>query len=194
MTHEPASTSRSVAHHSPARGLDPRALLEEIRSVGITHVITVPDTHQRTLLALLADANDPALITACTEDEAVGINAGLYCGGAKPMLLIQNNGLYACLNTLKALPLDARVPTFMLIGEHGRDVTLPSRDNTDLSVRMLEPTLELWGVPYSRLERGDDLSNFERAYRHCQHEGGPVAVLVGAPLSKASAEVQRRPG
>ncbi|MGH8239995.1 MAG: hypothetical protein ACREXP_23690, partial [Steroidobacteraceae bacterium] len=139
-----------------------------------------------------ADTNDPALITACTEDEAIGINTGLYCGGAKPMLLIQNNGLYACLNTLKALPLDARVPTFMLIGEHGRDVALASRDNADLSVRMLEPTLELWGVSYSRLEQDEDLGNFQRAYLHCQHEGGPVAVLVGAPLGKASPDAQGR--
>lgn len=193
MTHEHASMTRTVARHSPARGLDPRALLEAIRSVGITHVITVPDTHQRTLLALLADTEHPALITACTEDEAIGINAGLYCGGAKPMLLIQNNGLYACLNTLKALPLDARVPTFMLIGEHGRDVALPSRDNADLSVRMLEPTLELWGVSYSRLERAEDLENFQRAYSYCQHEGGPVAVLVGAPLANASTPAKGRP-
>jgi len=191
MSHEPAAATRSVARHSPARGLNPRALLEAIHSVGITHVITVPDTHQRTLLALLADIDDPALITACTEDEAIGIATGLYCGGAKPMLLIQNNGLYACLNTLKALPLDARVPTFMLIGEHGRDVALPSRDNADLSVRMLEPTLELWGISYSRLEQEDDIGNFQRAYRYCQHEGGPVAVLVGAPLGKALPEAQR---
>lgn len=170
---------------TPARALDPQALLEAIRAVGITHVITVPDTHQRTLLALLAVTDRPRLITVCTEDEAIGINAGLYSGGARPMLLIQNNGFYACLNTLKAIALDARVSTFMLIGEHGRNVNLPSRRNVALSVRMLEPTLELWNVPYLRLESPEDLSNFERGYRCCQEQGGPVAVLVGAPTGDA---------
>lgn len=168
---------------SRAHSIDSRALWEAIRAAGITHVITVPDTHQRTLLALLAQSDDPKLITVCTEDEAIGINAGLYIGGARPMLLIQNNGLYACLNTLKAIPLDARVPTFMLIGEHGRDLATPSRENADLSVRMLEPTLELWNVLYYRLDSQEDLGNFERGYRRCQTQGGPVAILVGAPTA-----------
>ncbi|MGH9843520.1 MAG: thiamine pyrophosphate-binding protein [Blastocatellia bacterium] len=168
----------------PARAVDARTLLDAIRSAGITHVLTVPDTHQRTLLALLAETDTPKLITVCTEDEAIGINAGLYIGGARPMLLIQNNGFYACLNTLKAIPLDAQVPTFMLIGEHGRDVTKASRENADLSVRMLEPTLAAWGVPYYRLEGPEDLSNFGRAYRQCQEQSGPVALLVGAATSE----------
>lgn len=181
-----AEENSAASSASPARSLDPAALLRAIRAVGITQVITVPDTHQRTLLALLAEADDPRLITVCTEDEAIGINAGLYAGGARPMLLMQNNGLYACLNTLKAIPLDARVPTFMLIGEHGRDLALPSRENADLSVRMLEPTLELWRVPYYRLERPEDLSSFKHAYGRCQDSGGPVAVLVGAPTGAVS--------
>ncbi len=170
----------------PARGVDAQALLDAIRSVGVTHVLTVPDTHQRTLLALLAETDTPKLITVCTEDEAIAINAGLYIGGARPMLLIQNNGFYACLNTIKAIPLDAGVPTFMLIGEHGRDLTRPSRENAELSVRMLEPTLEIWGVPYYRLEGPEDLGNFERAWRQSQEQGGPVALLVGAPTSESA--------
>jgi sulfopyruvate decarboxylase TPP-binding subunit len=186
---------RNDAVHCAAEPLDPHKMLAAIRTLGITHVITVPDTHQRSLLALLAQTSDPTLITACTEDEAIGINAGLYIGGARPMLLIQNNGLYACLNTLKAIALDARVPTFMLVGEHGRDVALPSRENNDLSVRMLEPTLELWKVPYHRLEREADLSDLPRVYKRCLALEGPVASLVAAPTAEltGSAEPRSRP-
>ncbi len=183
------SFSQTVAR---ARAVDPQALLDAIRAAGITHVLTVPDTHQRTLLDLLAETDTPRLITICTEDEAIAINAGLYIGGARPMLLIQNNGFYACVNTLKAIPLDAQVPTFMLIGEHGRDLSHPSRENDDRSVRMLEPTLELWGVPYFRLERPDDIGNFGRAYRQCVEQGGPVAVLVGAPTGATATAANGR--
>lgn len=174
--------------HLPVRPIDPRAILSEIRAARVTHVITVPDTHQRTLLSLLARSESPKLITVCTEDEGVGINAGLYIGGARPLLLIQNNGLYACLNTLKAIPLDARVPTFMLIGEHGRTTSLPSREDPDRAVRMLEPTLELWEVPYYRLEGPGDLGCFQRGYSECLEHGGPLAMLIGAPLAAATGE------
>lgn len=186
------TSSKSLPARATARAIDAQALLDEIRSAGVTHVLTVPDTHQRTLLALLAETDTPKLITVCTEDEAIGINAGLYIGGARPMLLIQNNGLYACLNTLKAIPLDAGVPTFMLIGEHGRDLTRPSRENAERSVRMLEPTLEAWGVPYYRLEGPEELSNFGSAYHQCQEQGGPVALLVGSPTSKLSTPATRQ--
>lgn len=185
-------TNKETLTTQPARAIDAQALLDAMRAAGITHMLTVPDTHQRTLLALLAETSTPKLITVCTEDEAIGINAGLYIGGARPMLLIQNNGLYACLNTLKAIPLDAGVPTFMLIGEHGRDLTQPSRENAERSVRMLEPTLEAWGVPYYRLEGPEDVGNFERAYHQCQEQGGPVALLVGAPTSKPSGQTTRQ--
>jgi len=192
MNHEHATASRNSLpgvtgpSRSPVLPIDARAVLAEIRAAHVTHVITVPDTHQRTLLALLARSESPKLITVCTEDEAIGINAGLYIGGARPMLLIQNNGLYACLNTLKAIPLDARVPTVMLIGEHGRTLSMPSREDPDRAVRMLEPTLELWGVPYYRLEGPGDLGCFQRGFNECLENGGPLAILIGAPLAAAS--------
>ncbi len=167
-----------------AISIDARDILDLIRALGITHVVTVPDTHQRTLLSLLENSRSPRLITVCTEDEAIGINAGLVIGGMKPLVLIQNNGLYACLNSVKAISLDAGVSTLMLIGEHGRDRSRPSRQNAERSVHLLEPTLELWNIPYYRLEGPRDLNNLRVGFDRCQHEGGPVAILVGAPTAE----------
>ena len=165
----------------PAERLDPRSMLHQIRAAHVSHVVTVPDTHQKSLLDLLADQPRPQLITVCTEDEAIGVNAGLYAGGQRPFVLIQNTGFYACLNTIRGIALDARVPTCMLIGEFFRDVSLRSRDNASRLVRMIEPTLELWAVPYLRLERAEDLHHIPEAYERCHRERGPIALLVGAP-------------
>ena len=158
------------------------AVLEEIKALGITHVLTVPDSHQKTLLALLAKQVSPRLLTVCTEDEAIGINLGLYAGGQRPMLVIQNNGLYAGLNALKALALDARVPTLLMIGEFARDPAIPSRQNPLRAVRLLEPTLDTWSTPSCRLDSPEDMANLRLAYRQSVRDRGPVAVLVGAPM------------
>src|SRR5690606_24282105 len=104
-------------------------LLNAIAAVGVTHVITVPDTHMKSLLDLMAEQDAVRLLTVCTEDEAIGINAGLFIAGHRPMMLIQNNGLYACVNALKAIALDAQVPTVMLIGQYGRDTSTPVEEN-----------------------------------------------------------------
>ncbi|WP_103383311.1 thiamine pyrophosphate-binding protein [Pseudonocardia dioxanivorans] len=169
-----------------AESLDPARLLEAIRSAGITDVVTVPDTHQQSLLQLLAGSTEPRLITVCTEDEAMGVNLGLYLGGRTPMLLIQNSGLYACLNTLRGLALDARVPACLLIGEFFRNPAIPSRENPGRLVRMLEPTLELWDVPFHRLEHDDDIRAVPGAVEQAHRERRPVALLVGATTAEVA--------
>ena len=164
-----------------ARGVEASVIAGELRALGIDHVVCIPDSYQKTLIALLQD--DPAIrfITACTEDEAMGINAGLYVGGKNPMLVIQNNGIFASINTIKAIPLDARVPTFIFVGQYQRDTALPIEESKSRAVRMVEPTLDVWGVPRYRLEGPEDVGNIRAAYERAHETMGPAALIVGAP-------------
>ena len=166
-----------------ARGVDACLIVAEIKRLGVDHVICIPDSYQKTLIALLADDPDIRFIIACTEDEAMGINAGLYVGGKIPMLVIQNNGIFASINTIKAIPLDARIPTLMLVGQFQRDPMLPVEESRSRAVRMVEPTLDTWGVPNYRIEDPEDLPNIEKAYRQAHETMGPVAVIIGAPTT-----------
>jgi sulfopyruvate decarboxylase subunit alpha len=162
-----------------ATGIDGRELAAAIRALGVTHVVCVPDTVQRSAIAALAALETPKLVYVCTEDEAMGINAGLYITGNRPMLLIQNNGLYACLNTLKGIALDAQVPTFLLIGQFGRDPKLSVEANPKRMVHRLEPTLDVWGVPHVRLDGPGDLPKLRTAWDRAWSTFGPSAALVG---------------
>jgi sulfopyruvate decarboxylase subunit alpha len=166
-----------------ALSISGEALANAIKALGVTHVVTVPDTYIKTTIAALETPGMPKMIYACTEDEAMGINAGLYIAGHKPMMLVQNNGLYACLNTLKTIALDATVPTFILIGQYLRDVTKTVEDNRPRAVRLLEPTLKVWDVPIFRLESPDDLGNLRLAWELAQKTDGPTAAIVGAPTN-----------
>lgn len=163
-----------------AESIEPALILAQIKLAGVTHVVTVPDTHQKSLLNLLIEGEGPSLITVCTEDEAVGVNLGLYIGGRRPMLLIQNSGFYAAINTIRGLALDGQVPTCMLIGEFFRDTTKPPAAHASRLVRMLEPTLDLWDIPSFRLDHESDLPALVEAYDLSWSRRGPVAVIVGA--------------
>ncbi len=166
-----------------ARSVDSEAIVGEILKLGITHVLCVPDTIQRTVVARLIERDVPRTLIVCTEDEAMGINAGLYIGGQNPMMLIQNNGIHASINTMKAIALDARVPTFIVVGQFLRDVAKPPEEQRARAVRLLEPTLETWGVPFFRLEGPEDLGVLAQAYRRAHEDKGPAVVIVGAPTS-----------
>jgi sulfopyruvate decarboxylase TPP-binding subunit len=160
-----------------------RAIVGELLMLGVTHVINVPDTHQRTVLEELTRQSRMRVVTACTEDEAIAINAGLWIGGQRPVLSIQHVGLLAAMNNLKGIAMDAHIPTCILVGYFARDVTRPARDNASTAVRLIEPTLDAWGVPYFPLEAPGDLTAISAAYRHSQETLGPAVVLIGAPTS-----------
>jgi sulfopyruvate decarboxylase TPP-binding subunit len=160
-----------------------KAIVDELRKLGITHVINVPDTHQRTLLAALARQDQMRLLTACTEDEAIAINAGLYVGGQRPILSIQQVGLLAALNNVKGIAMDARIPTCMLVGYFGRDVSKSAKDNAARGIHLIEPTLDTWGIPYFPIEGPDDLSAIKNAYASSLEHLGPSVILIGAPTS-----------
>src|SRR5215207_11154045 len=159
------------------------SIIHELEANGITHVVNVPDTHQKSVLALLARRPHPVLITACTEDEAIGINAGLYVGGKRPMLLIQNTGLLASLNCIKGIAMDAGIPTFMLVGLFSRDVTKAPDEDPRRVINRIGPTLDTWEIPWYPLERPDQIGAIVEAYQRSLETRGPTVVLVGAPTS-----------
>jgi sulfopyruvate decarboxylase TPP-binding subunit len=166
-----------------ARPVSAEAILQELFELQISHVINVPDTHQRTLLKALSQQTRIKILTACTEDEAIAINAGLWIGGQRPILSIQQVGLLAALNNVKGIAMDARIPTCMLVGYFGRDVSLPARANPGRGVHLIEPTLDAWGVPYFAVEGPNDIAAVGAAYRHSVDHEGPAVVLIGAPTT-----------
>jgi sulfopyruvate decarboxylase TPP-binding subunit len=168
-------------HEKPPTALSAARMVETLRLARILHVIVVPDTYQETFIAAVAAARDIQMISACTEDEAVAINAGLYVTGHRPILSIQNNGLYACLNTIRGIALDGEVPTIMLIGQYGHKAEQRPQDSPLRMVRMLEPTLDTWDVPFVRLWSDDDLAKVPNAYEEAVNRRGPTALIVPIP-------------
>ena len=166
-----------------ARPVAAGAIVEVLYELDVSHVINVPDTHQRSVLAALSRQSRIKLLTACTEDEAIAINAGLWIGGQRPVLSIQQVGLLAALNNVKALAMDARIPTCMLVGYFGRDVTRTARENTANAIRLIEPTLDAWQIAYFPIEGPEYLPKLAEAYRYSLEHSGPSVVLIGAPTS-----------
>ena len=55
-------------------------------------IVSVPDTHQKTVLAALDKERALRVLTCSTEDEANAIAAGLWMGGEPVALMIQHAG------------------------------------------------------------------------------------------------------
>jgi sulfopyruvate decarboxylase TPP-binding subunit len=142
-------------------------------------ILSVPDTHQKTVLAALEKDRDIKTITCSTEDEANAIAAGLYMAGEPVIMMIQHAGLYASVNTLRGVAMDGKVPIFYMIGLLSRERDKDPLESRHSMVRYCEPLLDTFGVPHGRLEGPNDLHVIPEYYRLSRERRGPAAVLVG---------------
>ena len=166
-----------------AQSIPADLFLSAIREAGVQDVVLVPDTHQRTVLDLLMADDEIRTVHCSTEDEAVAVSAGLIIGGRRPMMQIQHAGLYACVNNLRGVALDGRLPIVLLIGLLGRDPELEPEEDGSSMVRLCEPLLETLDIPSHLLDGPDDLHYIAEAFDQAAERNGPVALLVGAPTS-----------
>jgi sulfopyruvate decarboxylase TPP-binding subunit len=146
-------------------------------------IISVPDTHQKTVLAALDKERDVRVLTCSTEDEANGVAAGLWLAGEPAIVMIQHAGLYASVNTLRGIAIDGRVSIFYMIGLLSRERDKDPRESKHSMVRYAEPLLDVFGVPHARLEGPDDIKLIPQYYRLSRQRRGPAAVLVGLATS-----------
>ena len=146
-------------------------------------VLSVPDTHQKTVLAALDKERDIRVLTCATEDEANAIAAGLWLGGEPVIAMIQHAGLYASVNTLRGVAMDGKIPIFYMIGLLSREKDKEPRESRHSMVRYCEPLLDLFGVPHARIEGPDDVHLIPEYYRLSRERRGPAAVLVGLETS-----------
>jgi sulfopyruvate decarboxylase TPP-binding subunit len=163
----------------PVESVTASAILRELKACGVTDAVTVPDTHQRTLLETVRADADLPLITAATENEAVALAAGLWIGGREPVVVIQHAGLYACTNYLRGIGLDGGVPLLLLVGLLGREPDQEPMASHSSMVRLAQPLLEVLGIPWRLLDGPGDLGVIRWAREEAQARGGPAAILVG---------------
>lgn len=166
-----------------AEPIPAQTLLDALLGSGVTDVVAVPDTHQRSLISLIQASDGIRFIQTTTEDEAVAVSAGLIVGGRKPILQIQHAGLYACVNNIRGVALDGEFPLVFLIGLLGRDVSKAPTENFGSMVRLAQPLLDSLSIPHHLLDGSEEVGLIEQAFDEASQRGGPVALLVGAETS-----------
>ena len=135
----------------------------------------VPCSLIEDLIAVLETGRHP-YVAAVREDSAVGIAAGAWLGGRRPVVFMQNSGLGTSLNALASLSLMYGFPALLLVtwrGFGGKDAPEHILMG-EISPRLLE----LLGIPH-RILAADSLEH-DLAWARAEMESRmqPVALLV----------------
>ena len=156
--------------------LHPAAILAELKKNKITHVVWLPDSETNFMYHQLTADPDVDLIPVCREGETMAVAAGLWLGGAKPVVLIQNTGVFESGDSIRGLGVDVNQPLVMLVGYRGWDRHGVTRDS---AAKFIEHILYAWGINYYLVETDEDATRISEAMEEAERSQKPVAVLVG---------------
>lgn len=153
----------------------------------VDHIVTVPDWVQLSLHARLEKGvGDIKVINCCNENQVLTVAAGLTIGGKRPLVMMQNQGLYNCFNTLRAVCLDAHIPMVFMVGQFGFEfekIGKPYAQSGRSMVRLMEPFLKAIDVPYLCLNSDADMAKMDQAFEQAQDLRTAVVLLVSAPMA-----------
>jgi sulfopyruvate decarboxylase subunit alpha len=166
-----------------------RRIVDALRAERVSHVVSLPDNASAALLARLLEDGAPRLVSVTREGEAFAVASGLWVGGARPVVLIQNTGLLESGDALRGTAMRMRVPLVCMITVRGSRTLaraagaapggeVLSRSDVDSVAVLTAPTLAAWGVPAVLLGEDADLPRLTQAFADAERLEQPVAVLL----------------
>ena len=157
--------------------LTPGGILSELNKNKITHVVWLPDSETNYLYERMVADDTIELVPVCREGESMAVAAGIWVGGKRPVVLIQNTGMFESGDSIRGLGLDINFPLVMMIGYRGwtRHGHTP-----DSAGRFTEKILDAWNIEYFLVETDADVGRISSAFELAEKTSRPVACLMGA--------------
>ena len=157
--------------------LTPPPIIEQFKKNGVTHVIWLPDSETNFMYELMTREEELKIVPVCREGESIAIAAGVWVGGKKPVVLIQNTGMFEAGDSIRGLAIDIEFPLVMMIGYRGWTRHGITKDS---AARFTEPILHAYGINYYLIESNDDVDRLSVACEEAERTSRPVAGLLGA--------------
>ncbi len=161
---------------SGAAVLSPETVLAEMKKHGVTHVVYLPDSETNWLYLLMKSDPTLRLIGVGREGNAASIAAGLWLGGARPLILIQNTGMLEAGDSIRGWLMSLNVPVVLMVGYRGwtrHGVTV------DTAATYTERFLMAFGLNYYLVENDADAARIGVAFEEAERTRQPVVILVG---------------
>jgi phosphonopyruvate decarboxylase len=147
-----------------------------LRGHGFAFAAGVPCSLIEDLIRTLEAGEFIPYVPAVREDIAVGLAAGAWLAGRRPVVLMQNSGLGTSMNALASLSLMYGLPLLLVVtwrGYQGKDAP-----EHVLTGAITERHLSLLGIPHRVLGAASAADDVAWAAREMDTRSQPVALLV----------------
>jgi len=160
----------------PAELFSGKQICAVLNELGISHVISVPDSTLGQWEPALRADRTLQLVRVCREGEAWAIAAGLQLGGARPILIVQCTGLFESGDALRNAVYDYQLPLYALVGY--RNFLNRESGSEDTCLQFTEPILRAWRLEYTLIDQPNKLSLITSHYHACRSARRAGVALI----------------
>ena len=153
-----------------------RAVLEIAKRNGIDVISTLPCERISALLQFVARDRAFRHVGLNREENGVGISAGAFLAGGKPLMLIQSTGLGTLINTLMSLTVTYKLPLPILASWRG-----VYAENIEAQVpfgKALPKLLDALGLEYTIIESSSQIELVEEVIQDAFTNKRPHIALI----------------
>jgi sulfopyruvate decarboxylase subunit alpha len=149
---------------------------DRLLGAGFDFFTGVPDSTFKALFRELEQRpGDFGYVPAVSENVAVGVAAGAYLAGRRPVIVMQNTGFALAINPLASLAMICRIPVLLLIGWRGHDGT-DSPEHRVIGASTL-PLLDALKLPYFTPDRASLEDDLARTVSVMERDRSPCALV-----------------
>jgi sulfopyruvate decarboxylase TPP-binding subunit len=155
--------------------LSPEIVHRKMQENGVTDVVWLPDSETNWLYLLMKSDPSLRLVGVSREGHACSIASGLYAGGKKPIILIQNTGLMESGDSIRGWLKGMNIPVVLMVGYRGYT---RHGVNKDTAATYTERFLNAFDLQYYLVESDKDADRIDMAFEEAKKRNGPFVILV----------------
>ena len=156
--------------------IDGPEIVEFLRCNQITHLVWIPDSTMGVWHESLTSAEPVKIVRPTREGEAIAIAAGLWLGGARPVVALQCTGFFEAGDAIRNCVYDLRVPLFLIVGYRGYFAR--QRGSKDSAPVFAEPILQAWQLSYTLVDTREQAAAIADVYTRSQARNEAHALLL----------------
>jgi sulfopyruvate decarboxylase beta subunit len=155
-------------------------VIDIFKSNDIDCIATLPCDKIRRFLSVLYQQHNFDLVPLNKEEDGVGLAAGIYLGGGRPLLVIQSSGIGNSLNALLSLSMAYQFPLPIIaswrgVYKEGIAAQVPfSKD--------LPKGLEAWNIPYQTILEPAEVDRMDDVIKQAYQRSTPYVALVSPKI------------
>ena len=160
------------------------AFLDGLRRSGVSIVGALPESHLKSIYAVLSEASDITYVRVSNEADLPGILAGAYLGGARALMITENSGLRQACEPLARLAFSHHIPLVMVVsyrGDFGEGNWWGHNH-----AQVMKPLLEALRIPYRVIDTVRELPGaIQKAFDHSESSQWPICLVLTGECTEA---------